>query len=130
MVGPLPERLRTLDLEPQGRRVLCRDDLLLPAPRGEDAGGEAMGMRTASPWWASLIFGVGLLFLLLGERLFGYTGSARWPLDVIALVAILGPTGLRAYTTFATTGSRRRVERTLLACQLGVLVSLLLYLLP
>jgi hypothetical protein len=85
-------------------------------------------MRTASPWWASLVFGAGLLFLFVGERLFGYSGSARWPIDVLSLIAIFGTTGLRAYTTFASTGARRKVERTLLACHLGVLVSLLLYL--
>jgi hypothetical protein len=86
-------------------------------------------MRTASPWWTSLVFGVGLLLLLIGERLYGYNGTYRWPLDVFAFIAIFGTTGLRAYTTFATTGARRSVERTLLACHLGVLVSLLLYLL-
>ncbi len=88
-----------------------------------------MAMRTASPWWASLIFGVGLLLLLIGERLFGYTGTARYTFDVIALVAILGVTGLRVYTTMATEkGPRRNVERTLLACQLGIVVSLIIYL--
>ena len=36
-----------------------------------------MAMRTASPWWASLVFGVGLLFLFLGERLFGQLSGVR-----------------------------------------------------
>jgi hypothetical protein len=87
-----------------------------------------MAMRTASPWWTSLIFGVGLFFLFLGERLFGY-GGGRWPLDVIGLILLLGPTALRLYTTISTTGARRYVERTLLACHLGVIVSLILYVL-
>ena len=43
-------------------------------------------------------------------------------------MCVLGITGLRAYTTMATEGARRNVERTLLYCQLGVVVSLLIYL--
>jgi hypothetical protein len=84
-------------------------------------------MRTASPWWASLTFGVGLLFMFVGERLFGYNPSARMVLTGVGLIAVLGVTGLRAYTTMATTGARRNVERTLLLCQGGVLFGLLLY---
>jgi hypothetical protein len=87
-----------------------------------------MAMRTASPWWASLAFGVGLLVLLVGERIFGYQPTARVTLDVIALVGILGVTGLRTYTTMVTSGARRNVERALLFCQLGVLLGLVLYL--
>jgi hypothetical protein len=45
----------------------------------------------------------------------------------LGLLLVLGITGLRAYTTVATTGSRRNVERTLLYCQLGVVLSLVLY---
>ena len=36
-----------------------------------------MAMRTASPWWASLIFGLGLLLILCGERLFGHLPGVR-----------------------------------------------------
>ena len=86
-----------------------------------------MAMRTASPWWASLVFGAGLLFLFIGERIFGYQPSARAVLDVIALVAIVGITAVRAYTTMVTKGARRNVERALLLCQVGVLVALVLY---
>jgi hypothetical protein len=86
-----------------------------------------MAMRTASPWWASLVFGVGLLFMLAGERFFGYLPGARMVLTGLGLVLLLAMTGLRGYTTMATTGARRRVERTLLLCQLGVLVAFLLY---
>jgi hypothetical protein len=84
-------------------------------------------MRTASPWWASLTFGVGLLFLFIGERLFGHLPGTRMVLTGLGLVLVLGITGLRAYTTVATTGSRRNVERTLLYCQLGVVLGLILY---
>ena len=39
-----------------------------------------MAMRTASPWWASLVFGLGLLLILLGERLFGHLPGLRMAL--------------------------------------------------
>lgn len=86
-----------------------------------------MAMRTASPWWASLTFGAGLLFVFLGERLFGHNPSARMVLTGAGLVAVLGITALRLFTTVSTVGARRRVERTLLLCQVGVLVALGLY---
>ncbi len=86
-----------------------------------------MAMRTASPWWASLAFGVGLLFMFAGERLFGYSPGVRLVLTGLGVVVVLGITGLRAYTTVATSGARRNVERALLLCQLGVLFGLLLY---
>jgi hypothetical protein len=84
-------------------------------------------MRTASPWWASLIFGIGLLLVLVGERIFGESG-VRPVLTWMGMVLVLGVTGLRGWTTVATTGARRRVERTLLALQIGSLVALLIYL--
>jgi hypothetical protein len=84
-------------------------------------------MRTASPWWASLIFGLGLLFVVLGQRIFGFSPSFSAAQTVIGVIALVGVTGLRAFTTMRTTGARRAVERTLLFCQLGVLLSLVLY---
>ncbi|MEO6775444.1 MAG: DUF4350 domain-containing protein [Kofleriaceae bacterium] len=84
-------------------------------------------MRTASPWWASLLFGVGLLFMFVGERLFGHLPGTRMVITGLGLLLVLGITGLRAYSTMATEGSRRNVERTLLYCQLGVVVSLVIY---
>src|SRR5262245_16816897 len=86
-----------------------------------------MAMRTASPWWASLVFGIGLFFILLGERLFSHLPSLRMVMTTIGVIAVVGVTGLRAFTTMRTTGSRRAVERTLLFCQAGVLFSLVLY---
>ena len=87
----------------------------------------AMKMRTASPWWASLIFGVGLLFILLGERLFGHSPTLRGVLTVFGVIGVVAITGLRGFTTMRTSGARRAVERTLLFCQAGVLFSLVLY---
>jgi len=86
-----------------------------------------MAMRTASPWWASLVFGVGLLFVLLGERLFGHLPGVRLVMTVIGVLAIVGITGLRGWTYAATTGARRNVERTLLICQVGVVLALVIY---
>jgi hypothetical protein len=84
-------------------------------------------MRTASPWWASLVFGVGLLFILCGERLFGHLPGVRLVMTLLGVLACVGITGLRAFTTMKTTGARRNVERTLLICQGGVLLALVLY---
>ena len=86
-----------------------------------------MAMRTASPWWASLLFGAGLLLLFVGERVLGHLPGVRMMLTGLGLLAVVGTTGLRAYTTMSTTGARRAVERSLLLCHLGVLVSLGLY---
>jgi len=86
-----------------------------------------MAMRTASPWWASHVFGLGLLLLFVGERLFGHSPGVRMVVSGLGLLLVLGVTGIRGWTTMATTGARRRVERTLLVCQLGVLVGLVLY---
>lgn len=85
-----------------------------------------MAMRTATPWWASLLFGVGLFLLLVGERTLG-DGSSRLLFTGLGTVLVLGTTGLRAYAMLASRDARRRVERTLLLCQLGALVALLLY---
>jgi len=88
-----------------------------------------MAMRTASPWWASLAFGAGLLLFFLGERLFGHTSAPRFVLTGLALVLILGVTAARAWTMSSSTGARRRVERTLLVCHLGTVLALVLYVL-
>jgi hypothetical protein len=84
-------------------------------------------MRTASPWWASTVFWVGLVLVILGERLFGTVPGVRMAQTAIGLLALVVITALRAFTTARTNGARRAVERTMLVCQLGVLVSLVLY---
>lgn len=86
-----------------------------------------MAMRTASPWWASLVFGVGLLFILIGERLFGHLPGVRLVMTTLGVIAVVGITALRAFTFAKTSGARRNVERTLLLCQAGVVLSLVLY---
>ena len=55
-----------------------------------------MAMRTATPWWASLAFGIGLLFFLLGERFFGHLPGARFVMTGLGLLLILGITATRA----------------------------------
>jgi len=86
-----------------------------------------MAMRTASPWWASLAFGIGLLLFFLGERLFGHLSGARFVLTGLGVLLILGVTAVRAWTTSSSTGARRRVERTLLLCHLGTVLALVFY---
>jgi hypothetical protein len=86
-------------------------------------------MRTASPWWASLVFGVGLLFFLLGERFFGHLSGPRFILTGLGLLLIFGTTAARVWTTQGSAGARRRVERAVLLCHVGVVVALVLYLL-
>lgn len=86
-----------------------------------------MAMRTASAWWASLVFGSGLLLIFFGERLFGHIPSIRMALTGIGVIEMLAITGLRAFTMMRTTGARRAVERTLLLCQLGALLGLVFY---
>ena len=88
-----------------------------------------MAMRTASPWWASLAFGIGLLLFFLGERLFGHLSGARFVLTGLAVLLILGVTAARAWTMSSSSGARRRVERTLLVCHLGTVLGLVLYVL-
>lgn len=88
-----------------------------------------MAMRTASPWWASLAFGAGLLLFFLGERWFGHLSGARFVLTGLGVLLILGITAARAWTTSSSAGARRRVERTLLLCHLGTVLALVLYVL-
>ncbi|ACY18554.1 Gldg family protein [Haliangium ochraceum] len=88
-----------------------------------------MAMRTASPWWLSALFAVGLAGLLVGERALPHLELVRVLCSGGGMFLVLLVTGLRLFTTLNTRGDRRRVERALLWCQLGVLGALLLYLL-
>lgn len=88
-----------------------------------------MAMRTASPWWASLAFGIGLLVFLLGERFFGHLSGVRFVLTGLGVLLMLAVTGARAWTTTGSAGARRRVERTLLVSHLGTGLALVLYVL-
>lgn len=86
-----------------------------------------MAMRTASPWWASLLFGIGLFSLFIGERILGHLSGARLVMTGLGLLLVVGTTGLRAWAMLSSKDSRRRVERTLLLCHLGTALALLLY---
>ena len=88
-----------------------------------------MAMRTASPWWASLAFGIGLLFFFLGERFFGHLSGVRFVMTGLGVLLIVVVTGARAWTMTSSTGARRRVERTLLVSHLGTALALVLYVL-
>ncbi len=87
-----------------------------------------MAMRTSTPWWLSAIFAVGLFLLFLGERAFGHLDSLRYALTGVGVLLIVATTALRAVAMFSATGLRRRVERNLLLCHLGVALGLLGYL--
>jgi len=87
-----------------------------------------MAMRTATPWWASLAFGIGLLFFLFGERFFGHLSGVRFVLTGLGLLLIFGVTAARAWAMLGSAGARRRVERTLLVCHAGTVFALFLYL--
>ena len=86
-----------------------------------------MAMKTASPWWVSLAFGLGLLMFLVSERLFGHLDGTHILLTGLGLGAIVATTAARVWTTTATTGARRKVEATLLLCHIGVLLAILFY---
>jgi hypothetical protein len=84
-------------------------------------------MRTATPWWASLAFGIGLLFFLFGERFFGHLAGPRFILTGIGLVLVVGVAAVRVWAMLGSAGARRRVERALVVCHAGTLLALLLY---
>lgn len=86
-----------------------------------------MAMRTASPWWASLLFGAGLFLLFLGERILGHLGGARMVMTGLGAILVVGVIGLRAWAMLGSHDARRRVERTLLISHLGSAAALLVY---
>jgi hypothetical protein len=85
-----------------------------------------MAMRTATPWWLSLIYVIGLGLLFAGERAFSHTTWHPVATGLGALI-VVGVTALRVWATLGTRGARRRVERTLLYCHVGAGLALLLY---
>jgi hypothetical protein len=88
-----------------------------------------MAMRTASPWWASLAFGFGLLLVFIGERLLSAVAGLHVIMTGAGVGLLLAVTAARAWTVSATSGARRRVERTLLICHVATLFALFLYML-
>lgn len=86
-----------------------------------------MAMRTASPWWLSLVLGVGLLMTFMGERLFAHESGLRGMFTMVGIVLVLGVTAVRAWTMFGSQGNRKKVERVLLFCHIATCVALVLY---
>lgn len=86
-----------------------------------------MAMRTASPWWLSLLLGLGLLMMFLGERIFAHESGLRGMFTMVGVVLVLGVTAVRAWTMLGSSGNRRKVERILLFCHLGTCIALVLY---
>ncbi|MFN0246722.1 MAG: Gldg family protein [Kofleriaceae bacterium] len=84
-------------------------------------------MRTASPWWLSLVLGLGLLSMFLGERMFAHETGIRGIFTMVGVVLVLGVTAMRAWTMIGSQGSRRKVERVLLFCHIATCVALVLY---
>ncbi|MCX5742640.1 MAG: Gldg family protein [Proteobacteria bacterium] len=83
--------------------------------------------RTATPWWTSLILGIGLLFYFIGERLGGESESLHDFLAGLGLGLVAMVVATRAYAVMRTTGARRRVERTLLVAHLGTVLAIVIY---
>ena len=86
-----------------------------------------MAMRAASSWWSSVLFTTGLLFLFLGQRPFAHIDAVRVAAIGAGALLVLGTTGLRAWIYLSTTGDRRKIAGSLLLCNAGVLLSLVLY---
>jgi hypothetical protein len=84
-------------------------------------------MRTASPWWASLAFGIGLLLTFVSERLLSHSASMRVALTGLGVGLLIAVAGARVWTTLGSRGARRRVERALLVSHVGTLLALVVY---
>lgn len=86
-----------------------------------------MAMRTASPWWLSLAFLVGLLAVFISERLLGHTSGLRVAITGLGVVVMVAVAVARGWMAWSVRGAGRRIEATLLACHAGALVALGLY---
>ncbi|MEO8698697.1 MAG: Gldg family protein [Kofleriaceae bacterium] len=84
-------------------------------------------MRTASPFWLSIVLAVGLLFVFIGERL-STIPEMRVVISGIGIAAILLVTAARAWAwSSSKAGARKRIDGTLLLCHLGTVLALFLY---
>lgn len=79
-----------------------------------------------TPWWLSVAYIAGLVFIFVGQRAFGHTAGAL-PITLLGLAAVLGATGWRALGYLQSKGDRRRIERITLTCYLAGCFGLLLY---
>ena len=84
-----------------------------------------MAMK-AAPWWLSLAYAGGLVLLFLGQRAFK-TESIAPIATALGALLVIGVTAFRVMTTLKARGARRRIERAILWCHLGVGLALLLY---
>ena len=85
-----------------------------------------MAMRTASPFWLSLVVVFGLLFVLMGEKLAPFP-SMRVILTGIGVTLVVLVTAARFWAMAGAKGSRKKIERALLACNLATCLALVLY---
>ncbi|MBX3160073.1 MAG: Gldg family protein [Deltaproteobacteria bacterium] len=72
---------------------------------------------------------MGLFFLFVGERLLGSVDGIHGFLVGTGAILALAATAARGYAMASSSGSRRRVETALLACQVTGVVGLVLYML-
>jgi hypothetical protein len=86
-----------------------------------------MALRSASPWWLSIVYLVGLVFLFLGQRAFASVEGVSILATLLGAVMVVGVTAFRVYITLNSRGGRRKVERTILWTHLGAGLALLLY---
>lgn len=85
-----------------------------------------MAMRTASPFWLSLVLLFGLFVVLLGEKL-SPIPSMRVVLTGIGVTLVVLATAARIWSMNGATGSRKRIEKTLVACNVATVLALFLY---
>jgi len=82
-----------------------------------------MAIRSASRWWASVVFGVGMLLVIVG-RLFDSGTGAQLVLASVGGVLLLAMTAVRLVTMIRADKTERGFERALLFLQLFVLAGL------
>ncbi len=86
-----------------------------------------MAVKTSSPWWLSVGFGLGLAFVFMGERALGHLDTGRLVLTSLGLLLMVSATGVRVWSMLGASGDSRRVERTSLICYGGAFLALFLY---
>jgi len=84
------------------------------------------GVQKTSSVFGSVLLGLGLVLLLLGERIFG-ADTARTALSGGGVVLVLGALVMRLQAIGAMSGDAKSVEKRLLAADLGVVLALGLY---
>ncbi|GAB4565252.1 MAG: hypothetical protein Tsb0020_16000 [Haliangiales bacterium] len=93
----------------------------------DDIDDDAQMMKTASPWWFSALLAGTLALVFLGERALADIETARSLCTGLGLLGVFAVTGLRIFTFAVTRDDRRRVERALLLCHVGIVLALAIY---